>query len=116
MLFVIEDFFYILKKFNTIVTCYLHAKNNDFPQPLKHLIRVFFFQSSASNKHPRKKHKSFRYTKRSRSEKSKERLLNKDICDALHDWVLFPLFKKREKHQWDSVIFSKGACFSLQVY
>ena len=29
------------------------------------------------------------------------------ICDALHDLVPFPQFKKREKHLWRSVNFSK---------
>ena len=29
------------------------------------------------------------------------------ICDALHDLVPFAQFKKREKHPWKSVTFSK---------
>ena len=29
------------------------------------------------------------------------------ICDALRDLVLFVQFKKREKHPWRSVTFSK---------
>ena len=32
-----------------------------------------------------------------------------DICDALRDLVLFVQFKKREKHPWRSVNFSKVA-------
>ena len=31
------------------------------------------------------------------------------ICDALHDLVPFVQFKKREKHPWRSVNFSKAA-------
>ena len=31
------------------------------------------------------------------------------ICDALRDLVLFVQFKKREKHPWSSVNFSKVA-------
>ena len=31
------------------------------------------------------------------------------ICGALRDWVLFVQFKKREKHPWRSVNFSKVA-------
>ena len=31
------------------------------------------------------------------------------ICDALHDFVPFAQFKKREKHPWRSVTFSKFA-------
>ena len=34
------------------------------------------------------------------------------ICDALHDLVPFVQFKKREKHPWTSVTFSKVGCFS----
>ena len=31
------------------------------------------------------------------------------ICDALHDLVSIVQFKKREKHPWKSVTFSKVA-------
>ena len=34
-------------------------------------------------------------------------------CDALHDSLSFVQFKKREKHPWRSVNFSKVAGFSL---
>ena len=37
------------------------------------------------------------------------------ICGALHDLVLFVQFKKREKHPWRSVNFSKVAGFRLQL-
>ena len=33
----------------------------------------------------------------------------KYICDALRDLVAFAQFKKREKHPWRSVNFSKAA-------
>ena len=36
-----------------------------------------------------------------------------DICDTLRDLVIFVQFKKREKHSWRSVNFSKVAGFSL---
>ena len=36
-------------------------------------------------------------------------------CGALHDLVPFVQFKKREKHPWRSVNFSKVAGFSLQL-
>ena len=36
-------------------------------------------------------------------------------CDALHDLVAFVQFKKREKHPWRSVNFSKGAAFPLDA-
>ena len=39
--------------------------------------------------------------------------LLKSICSVLRDLVLFVQFKKREKHQWRIVSFSKFACFSL---
>ena len=32
------------------------------------------------------------------------------ICNALHDLVSFLQFKKREKHPWRSVTFSKVTC------
>ena len=38
------------------------------------------------------------------------------ICGALRDLVAFVLFKKREKHPWKGVNFSKVAGFSLQLY
>ena len=38
------------------------------------------------------------------------------ICDALGDLVLLIQFKKREKHPWRSINFSKVAGFSLQIY
>ena len=38
------------------------------------------------------------------------------ICGALRDLVPFVQFKKREKHPWRSVNFSKVAGFSLQLY
>ena len=38
------------------------------------------------------------------------------VCDALHDLVIFAQFKKRVKHPWKSVNFSKVAGFSLQLY
>ena len=38
------------------------------------------------------------------------------ICGALRDLVPFVQFKKREKHPWGSVNFSKVAGFSLQLY
>ena len=38
-------------------------------------------------------------------------LLN--ICDALYDLVPFVQFKKREKHPWSSVTFSKVTGFSV---
>ena len=34
------------------------------------------------------------------------------ICGALHDLVAFLHFKKREKHPWRSVNFSRDAGFS----
>ena len=37
------------------------------------------------------------------------------MCNALRDLVLFVQFKKREKHPWRSVTFSKVAGFSLQL-
>ena len=36
--------------------------------------------------------------------------LFKSLCDALRDLVPFIQFKKREKHPWRSVTFSKVAC------
>ena len=33
------------------------------------------------------------------------------ICDAFHDLVPFIQFKKREKHPWRNVTFSKVADF-----
>ena len=38
------------------------------------------------------------------------------ICGALRDLVPCTRFKKREKHPWRSVTFSKVAGFSLQLY
>ena len=38
-------------------------------------------------------------------------LLVKIICDALRDLVPFVQFKKREKHPWRSITFSKVAGF-----
>ena len=37
-------------------------------------------------------------------------------CDALRDLVPSVQFKKREKHPWRCVNFSKVASFSLQLY
>ena len=37
-------------------------------------------------------------------------------CDVLRDLVPFVQFKKREKHPWSSVNFSKVAGFNLQLY
>ena len=37
-------------------------------------------------------------------------------CGALHDLVPFVQFKKRQRHPWRSVNFSKVAGFSLQFY
>ena len=37
------------------------------------------------------------------------------LCDALCDLVPFVQFKKREKHTWRSVTFSKVAGYSLKV-
>ena len=37
-------------------------------------------------------------------------------CGALHDFVAFVQFKKREKHPWGYVNFSKVADFNLQPY
>ena len=34
------------------------------------------------------------------------------ICDVLHDLVPFAQLKKREKHPWRSITFSKVAGFS----
>ena len=42
--------------------------------------------------------------------------LENNICDVLREFVLFVQFKKREKHPWMSVNFSKVAGFSLQLY
>ena len=36
--------------------------------------------------------------------------------DALHNLVPFAQFKRREKHSWSSVTFSKVKDFSLQFY
>ena len=38
---------------------------------------------------------------------------HRKICDVLCDLVLFVQFKKREKHPWRSVTFSKVANFFL---
>ena len=38
------------------------------------------------------------------------------ICDILCDLVPFVQFKKRKKHPWRSVNFSKAAGFSLQLH
>ena len=40
--------------------------------------------------------------------------MTENYCDALRDLVPFAQFKKREKHSWKSVTFSKVAGFSLQ--
>ena len=37
-------------------------------------------------------------------------------CDAFRDLLPFVQFKKREKHPWRSVTFSKFAGFSLLLY
>ena len=37
------------------------------------------------------------------------------ICDALRDLVPFVQFKKREKHPWRSVTFSKVAGFIFET-
>ena len=37
------------------------------------------------------------------------------LCGALTDLVPFAQFKKREKHPWRSVTFSKVAGFKLQL-
>ena len=43
--------------------------------------------------------------------------ISADMCGgALRDLVPFVLFKKRGKHPWRSVSFSKVAGFSLQLY
>ena len=39
-----------------------------------------------------------------------------EMCVALRDLVAFVLLKKREKHPWGSVTFSKVAGFSLQFH
>ena len=39
----------------------------------------------------------------------------KNICDALRDLVPFVQFKKREKHPWKSVNFSKVEC-NLKIF
>ena len=39
-------------------------------------------------------------------------MLNKNKCDALRDLVPFVQSKKREKHPWKSVTFSKVAGFT----
>ena len=44
------------------------------------------------------------------------RIDSKFWCDVLYDLVPFAQFKKREKHSWRSVTFSKVAGFSLQLY
>ena len=41
---------------------------------------------------------------------------NRFTCDALRDLVPLVQFKKREKHPWKSVTFSKIAGFSLKLY
>ena len=38
------------------------------------------------------------------------------ICGVLRDLVPFVQHKKREKHLWGSVNFSKFAGFSLELY
>ena len=38
------------------------------------------------------------------------------IWDALHYLVPFVQFKKREKHPWSNVTFSKVSIWSLQLY
>ena len=38
------------------------------------------------------------------------------ICDALHNLVPLVQFKKREKHPWRSVTFSKAVDWSMQFY
>ena len=45
-----------------------------------------------------------------------ERTFEDTICGALRDLVLFVQFKKRKKHPWRSVNFSKVAGFSLKLY
>ena len=48
--------------------------------------------------------------------KFRERLRDKFYpCDALHNFVPFVQFKKRGKHPWMSVTFSKVAVISLQL-
>ena len=42
--------------------------------------------------------------------------MKNEKCDALRNLVAFVKFKKREKHPWKSVNFSKVAGFSLQLY
>ena len=39
-----------------------------------------------------------------------------NICNALHNLVLFVQIKKREKYPWRGVIFGKVAGFNLQFY
>ena len=44
------------------------------------------------------------------------KFVSKDICDALRDLVSFVQFKKREKHPWRSVTFSKVAGYVKQPH
>ena len=41
---------------------------------------------------------------------------NKNMCDALRDLASFVQFKKRVKHPWTSLTFSKVADLSVQLY
>ena len=43
-------------------------------------------------------------------------LFNRPSCDALHVLVSFVQFKKREKHPWRSVTFSKVAGYVKQPH
>ena len=43
-------------------------------------------------------------------------LVVSNTCDALRDLISFMQFKKRKKHPWRIVTFSKNAGFSLQPY
>ena len=41
---------------------------------------------------------------------------HRNICDTMRDLVLFEQFKKREKHPWMSITFSKVAGFRLSRF
>ena len=58
--------------------------------------------------------KELRYNGFRKREREKQLMARK--CGALRNLVAFVQFKKREKHPWRSVKFSKVPGFSLQLY
>ena len=87
----------------------VYSCNTIINHMLKHIYQFGRYQSICYDNQPQGNTELANQTEETNNQQNQFQLNGEEICDALHDLVPFVQFKKREKHPYRSVNFSKVA-------